>query len=195
MININLVPLSSRKKTGAGLLSGVEINLPRELLLGVGGGAVALMILIHVFLFGVLIVKGIVLAVHKTAWAKVLPDKNNIDALGGELKELKQKMNGMSDAVAQKATGWSRRLNIISDSVGRGLWLTQITVEKNVLTIVGCVVSKNQNEVVTVGAFVANIKKDEQFLSDLSSIEVDSVVRGKMGPTDVATFKITAKLK
>ncbi len=195
MIDINLVPVSLRKKSSSGALSGVNFGIPQEILLGVGGGIVAFMVLVHVLLFVALAVNGIIFGVHKMEWQRMLPEKNTIDALGTQLKDLKGKMNSITQVTSPKAMGWSRKLNTISDAVPRGLWLRKVVVDSTALVIEGSVVSKTQNEIVIVGNFVSDLKKDEAFMADLAGLEVNSIVRVKRGATDVANFTITAKLK
>src|SRR5262245_11456259 len=122
MIDINLIPPASRKRT-SGPLSRSNIDLPPEILFGVGGGCLALLIIAHVFLLGAWGIKAIVLAAHKAAWQDVLPDKKNIDALAGELRDLKKRMASITDVTSSKSMGWSHKLNLISDALPKGLWL------------------------------------------------------------------------
>jgi Tfp pilus assembly protein PilN len=194
MIDINLVPPALRKKS-SGVLSGLNVNIAPEVLLGVGGGCVALLIAAHILLFAAWGVQAMILAGQKAEWQKVLPDKKNIDALATELRDLKKRLTSITEVTSSKSMDWSRKLNTISDSLTKGLWLRNVVLDKNALTIEGSVISRNQSEVMTVGNFVDSLKKEEAFMRDFAGLEVNSIQRSKKGNTDVANFVITAKFK
>ncbi len=195
MIDINLMPPSARKKTVSSVLSAFYLGIPQEIFIGVGAGFISLLLLVHLVLLGAWMIKGVVVSSYRAQWQAVLPDKNRIDVLGNEIKDLKKKIDGLTALTSTKATGWSRKLNIISDSLVSGLWLRRVNIDMKILTIEGTVISKNQSEIAAVGAFVDNLKKDLFFMQDVLSLEVGSIQRAKQGSTDVANFIVTAKLK
>jgi Tfp pilus assembly protein PilN len=190
MIEINLVPLSERKKSTTAL----HLDIPREVLIGVGGVGLLLLVLVHSLLFVQLGIKGAVLATQNSEWQKILPEKNNIDGLGTQIKDFKKKMSTITDVTSKKAMDWSRKLNTISDAIPKGLWLTRISLESSLL-IEGSVVSKNQNEIMIVGNFVSNLKSDAAFMKNFEGLEVNSIKRTKQGTTEIANFTVTGKLK
>ncbi len=195
MIDINLVPITLRKKSGQGILSGLTLNLPQEILLGVGGGFVLLLLAVHLLLGSMMVVNLIRVGVSKAQWQELLPDKNALDAIGNEVKDLKKKMNTINDITTKHSIGWSRNLNVISDNLTTGAWLKRITVDSKALVIEGCVFSKVQNEIVTVGSLVSSLKKDDGFMKAFQSVEVDSIQRNKLKVTEVADFNVSVKLK
>ena len=193
MININLIPIALRKKSGHKGIEAMGINLPHEIIIGVGAGFALLLILLHVALG---IVMANQMARHTTAqweWERLLPDKNNLDAIANEVKDLKKKMNTIRDITAKQSIGWSRNLNVISDSMPKGLWLRRIALDAHSFVIEGSAVSKMQNEISTVGDFVSNLKKDEVFMKAFVGLEVNSIQRTKKNTTDLAEFSITVK--
>jgi hypothetical protein len=58
----------------------------------------------------------------------------------------------------------------------------------------GSVVSKNQNEIANVGLFIASLKQNDAFMDDFSSLEVNSIQRGRDNSTEVTDFTIIARL-
>jgi Tfp pilus assembly protein PilN len=193
MIEINLVSANLRKKEnrGAGFLR--SIDLPREVLYGIGSLFVLFLVLTHLALLTVYMVKFSKQMVYKATWQKMLPDKNNIDSISQELKDLRTKMVTIADITSKKSTLWSEKLNILSDVMPKGVWLRRIVWDNNTMIIEGSAYSKLHDEITTVGNYVSNIKKNENFAKDFSSIELNSVTRSKKGMTEVADFKITAK--
>ena len=195
MITINLVPEHLRKKISRSVLSSLGVDIPREVLLGVGGVFVIVLVLSHVVLFAAQAVQALRLASVKARWEKLLPDKNRLDTIGSELRDMHKKMTTITGIASAKTGQWSRKLNILSDTLPKGVWLKKISLDNKSLTLEGGVFSKAGSEIVIVGDFVADLKKDPAFADDFSSIEVQSVQRTKRGLTEVAEFTLTAKLK
>jgi len=75
------------------------------------------------------------------------------------------------------------------------LWLRKMVLDKSSLTMEGSAVSKNHDEITNVGNFVSALKKNEAFMKDFSSLEVNSIQRGKRNSIEVADFTVMAKLK
>ncbi len=195
MIVINLVPEHLRKKSAGGLLSSIGLDIPREVVLGIGGAFIVLLVAAHVSLLAVQSAQGMRLGLVKVRWERLLPDRNRIDVLGTELMGLRKKVTTIIDITSHGTGPWSRKMNVLSDALPKGVWLRKIGLDSGILTLEGSAFSKTQSEIVTLGNFVANLKKEGAFADDFSSIEVQSIQRGKRGPTEVADFVITAKLK
>lgn len=193
MINLNLIPVDLRKKS-KGLLGGT-INLPREILLGVGVLVVFLLVLIHSFLTINWLVKRIALQQVSNNWKSVEPDKKAIDAIGEEVKAINKKMKSLEDFVKKRQTTWSQKINIISDVMPKGVWLTKLVIDEKSLVLQGMGVSKQRNEIVMIGSLNTALKKEPMFASDFSNIEVNAINRAKFNTADVSQFTLTAKLK
>ncbi len=195
MIVINLVPEHLRKRSARGVWSSMGLGIPREVLLGVGGAFIALLVFAHVLLLAAQSAQGVRLGLVKVRWERLLPDRNRIDAIGTELRGLRKKVTTITDIASARTGLWSRKMNVLSDALSKGVWLKKINLDSGTLTLEGSAFSKTQSEIVTVGNFVAGLKKEGAFADDFSSIEVQSIQRGKRGPTEVVDFVITAKLK
>jgi hypothetical protein len=194
MIDINLIPLTLRKK-GKGSESALKINIPNEILIGVGVGLALLLLTIHVIL-GVIWFIGEGRLSHANAeWQKVLPDKKILDDINGQSVDLKKKFKMMSDMTTKNGILWAPKFNAISDALPRGLWIRKMGLDRIALTMEGSVVSKSQNEINNVGLFLSTLKQNEIFIDDFSSLEVNSIQRGRNNSIDVTDFTVTAKLK
>jgi len=83
MIDINLIPAALRKD-GQGKANSLEINIPKEILVGTGVGVVLLLVVVHLLIGAVWLI-GIGRFAHTNAeWQKVLPDKTVLDAISSE---------------------------------------------------------------------------------------------------------------
>lgn len=195
MIEINLIPINLRKKENRGSEAFAFINLPREFIFGCGSIFVLVIILIHFILFGLWCAKSTQYAFTQAQWQKMAPDKNAIDAINQEFKDLKAKMTLITDSALKKNIVWSQKLNILSDALPKGVWFKKIAWNESTLIIEGQAYSKFHDEIAIIGNFVSNLKKDINFMKDFSSIELNSISRIKKGVTEVAVFTITVKVK
>jgi hypothetical protein len=193
MININLIPASLGKngKDNASL----NINIPKEILLGVGAGVVLLLVTVHLILGVIWLLEYGQFSVHQAAWQKLAPDKKILDAIYNESKDIKNKTKMLSDMTIKKSVLWAPKFNAISDSLPRGLWLRKMTLDKMGLSMEGSVVSKTKSEINNVGSFLAALKQDNDFMKDFSSLEVNSIQRGKTNAIEVTDFTVMAKVK
>jgi len=194
MIDINLVPPALRKN-GSNNANLLKINIPQDVLLGVGSGLILLFVTVHLILGAICLVGMVRYSQYNAQWQKVLPDKTILDGIFKESGDLKKKINLISDMTTKKMVLWAPKLNVISDSVPRGVWIRRMTLEKVGLTIEGSVVSKTQNEINNVGIFVTALKKSDYFMNDFSSLEENSIQGGKSNVIEVTDFSVLAKLK
>ena len=194
MIFINLIPEHLRKKSAKDALFFLGIDIPREVSLGVGGIFVSFLVLCHAGLFSAQAAEAAHLGMLKIQWEKLLPDRGRIDAIGVEVKDLKKKLTVVMDIISSKTGNWSKRLNVLSDALPKGVWFRKIDWDGASLRVDGEVFSKTGGEIVTIGNFVAYLKKDPAFTDGFNSIEVQSIQRNKRGDTEVADFAVVAKV-
>ena len=89
---------------------------------------------------------------------------------------------------------WSPKFNAISDVLPRGLWIRKMTLDKTGLVVEGSGVSKTQNEINEVGLFLSALKRNNDFMKDFSSLEVNSIQR-ETNTIEVTDFTVMAKVK
>ena len=195
MIDINLVPEQLRKRRKNELLSGGIFNIPKEVMVGVGGGIIVLLLAVDVLFFMAKIVRFVQYQHAKGQWEAILPDKSNTDAIKKELQDLQKEVKSMKDIMEGHNAIWSQKLNVISSGLPKGIWLRKLTLNDKQLFIEGTTVSKEQNGMINVGDFVSNLKKDDEFMMNFDSIEVDNIQRRKNETLEVADFTILARLK
>jgi len=193
MIEINLYPQESRKKRRQ-LLSG-GLKLPMEVIIGLAGGFMAILVVVHL---GLLFINITQLRKHKELkkqWEVLLPAKENVDKVIFELRSLQEKQKSLEKMTVQGRINWARKLNIISSILPRGVWLTKIILKDDVFFIEGSAISKTSNEIINVHSFTANLKNEDAFLEYFTDLELGSIQRRKVNNIEVADFLITAQLK
>ena len=193
MVDINLIPAALRKH-GKGNASSLTINIPKEILLNVTVGVILLMGTLHLLL-GVVWLGGMGhLSSCRANWQKVLPDQILLGSMNKESGDLKKKIDVIADMTTKKFVRWSSKFNTISDALPRGLWIRKMTLDKIGLVVEGSGVSKTQNEINNVGLFLSALKKNDDFMKDFSSLEVNSIQR-ETNTIEVTDFTVMAKVK
>ena len=194
MIDINLIPAALRKND-KGNANSLTINIPHNVLLGVGSGLILLVVTVNLFLGLVWLIGFGRLSACNAEWQKLAADKTVLDAIYKESGDLKNKIKMISDMTTKKSVLWAPKFNAISDALPRGLWIRRMTLDKTSLTMEGSVVSKNRNEINNVGLFLSALKQNNGFIKDFSSLEVNSIQRGKSNSVEVTDFTVMAKVK
>jgi len=194
MIDINLIPAALRKD-GQGKANALEINIPKEILVGTAIGVVLFLIVVHLLIGAIWLLSMGRLAATNQEWQKVAADKAQLDAISGESTNLKKKIKLISDMTTKKIVLWAPKFNAISDDISRGLWIRRMTLDKTGLTIEGSVVSKTRNEINNVGKFISSLKLNDDFMKDFSTLEVNSIERGDNDAVEVTDFTVIAKQK
>ena len=193
MIDINLIPASLRKNGKSEAIT-LAINYPPETLIGVGVGLGLFIMTIHLILGAFWLVGMFRLSNVQANWQKLADDKTVLDTIDAESKDLKKKFNMIADMTTKKSVQWTPKLNTISDVLTRGLWLRKMSLDKMGLSMEGSVVSKSQNEINNVGLFLSALRQNNEFMKDFSSLEVNSIQRGKNNSIEVTDFTVMAKL-
>lgn len=171
------------------------MHIPIEVLIGVGGGILGLLLLIHLVLLVTNLNK---LGQYKSLekkWEEIQPRKAEADEVIAELRKLQGKVKSMEEITLGSNILWARKLNILSDQLPRGVWLKRAALNGRTFFIEGSAISRDQKEIISVHNFTAALKKQQDFLKDFDDLELDSVQRRKIKDIEVADFLITIQLK
>ncbi len=190
MIEINLLPPELRKKE-----ANFKLPIPKETLVFFGGAVMAVLVLIHLFLMGALAAKKVKYLGLNMEWQKILPEKNKIDVLMSEQKEIAEKIKSIDKLTKKGRISWAKKLNIISDVLSQGVWVRLINFSGKELTIEGSSVSLRGEEVVLVNKFASALKNNAGFYSDFKDLEVSSIKRRQIKNIEVVDFALVATFR
>lgn len=193
MIEINLLPEKLRKKKRTRETPTVQI--PKELIIGLVGGLVCLLIIIHLILLSFTLGAKMNLSGLEKQWRELAPAKQRVDSVKQEIASIESKMKYMVSLRANKRILWAKMLNAISDDMVRGAWLTRIYFGENTLKIEGSAVSKKGEELINVGKLANNFKEDKAVYSELKGLEIASIQRKNIKSTETVDFVIIAGIK
>ena len=194
MIEINFVPSELRKKKRGDFFAG-KFNLPLEVVIGLGGGLIMLLIMTHVFLVFVNLTK---LAQFKSLQQQteiMKPSKDKADLVVNEYRQLQGSYKAIDDITGNRKGLWAQKLNILSELLPHGVWLKKISLKGDMLFIEGSAVSEKKKEMSNIHEFVGVLRKDKNFVDHLSELELGSIQRRRLNKTEIVDFVITAKYK
>jgi Tfp pilus assembly protein PilN len=194
MIRINILPEQARRKR-AGFAAQNWLKIPMENVVGIAGGVCAVLLAVHILLTGVALATKMHIAGRAKKWEHLSGEKQNIDAVMRELNANRDKLKSIKEISEGKILSWSRILNVISDSIPKGVWLRQISVEDKILLVQGSAVSKVRSEMSSVGGFVARLKESEYILNNFEDFEVGSIQRRRDTTVGVADFSFSLNLQ
>jgi Tfp pilus assembly protein PilN len=194
MIEVNLLPQDLRKEKKRFNVNMPELpspNLNKVIMV-----AVAILVVIHIILTVNLVIKKVRLARLSKLWEEELgPVKKDLDKLKKDMNLMENKVRTIEQLTTGAKIIWSEKLNMISNVIPNGVWLTRIFCSENSLDIEGSAVSKKGEEMLLVGKFANNLKKEKRFYSGFRDLEVSSIKRRKIGPVEIVDFLIIVSLK
>jgi hypothetical protein len=149
---------------------------------------------VHIIFQGIVFVKYVQHKGYQSQWEAIRPEKEQVDVVVNQLRSLQAETKALKGITADRRILWAPKLNIISDNLPREVWLTRIFFEDDTLLMQGGAVSKVKNEMISVGNFVSNLKKQPDFQKNLATIELGSIQRRIIKNVEVVDFVVTARL-
>ncbi|MCA9401761.1 MAG: PilN domain-containing protein, partial [Candidatus Omnitrophica bacterium] len=131
----------------------------------------------------------------KNQWEELLPQKEKVDSVIQEMRNLQNNFKAIDEIITENNTSWAYQLNVISDSIPKGVWLKKLSLSGGVLYMDGSAISKQQKEMIAVHSFTSNLKKNEYFMEQFKNLEQGAIQRRKVNTTEIADFLITAELE
>lgn len=193
MIEINLIPPQLRKSKKAGMFGGNRI--PPEIVIGSAGGLLILLVIFHIVLLGINLKN---LARQKSlnkVWQEIQPQKAAVDLVLDEMRNIQSSIKTINEVTKKDGPVWAQKLNIISDSLPKGVWINKLSLQDNLFFIDGSAISKQQKEMINVHLFDSNLKDNKSFQEYFTDFEPGSIQRRRVQNLDIVDFLITIKLK
>ena len=191
MIEINLLPEELRKKEE-------RVNLLAEL--PIKRGAI-IFIIVFFALQGLLTVGAFYQTAH-FKWMKAeisrLKETNKMITAQKSETTLFKKRIGNAETVIQRPFLWSSLVNVLSDSVTKGVWLKNFSINSDAkishLKLEGSVVGKGE-ETALAGKFIKELKANPFFNELFSEIELSTINQKRIKDFDVYDFVILCTFK
>lgn len=129
----------------------------------------------------------------KMAWAEIEPDKKGVDAVLQDLRKLQAQKKSVQEVLGEEKVVWSQKLNIISDSLPRGVWIQKVALTDDMLFVDGSAISKGNTGMFNVHSFMTALKDNKTFQENLKEMELGSIQRRMVDTVEIADFLITAQ--
>ena len=171
------------------------MNLPMEVMVGLVGGLICLLIVVHLVLWLVIFQRSVEKKRLDGQMKSLLSHKQQADAIAKELRNLQRKKSAIEKMTSASKILWAPKLNDISDSMPRGVWLGKISLEQGLFTINGSAISKGSDEMMGVVELTSKLKDKKEFIKHLKSMEVGPIQRKKIESVEIADFSIMAKFQ
>ncbi|MDP8213402.1 MAG: PilN domain-containing protein [Candidatus Zapsychrus exili] len=193
MIEINVAPNSLRKKRRSSFSLG--LNMPIEIVVGSVAGMIIALVVAHLLLVFISTVQLIKYKGLETRWSTMQPLKKSADRVISEMRLLQGKNKDIQGIMGDNKILWSKKLNVLSDILPKGVWLKKISLSENKFFIEGSAISRQKTEMANVHKFTLNLKGSESFLDNFEDLELGAINRKKVEKIEVADFLITVKIK
>lgn len=195
MIVINLVPVELRKRKKHIALKKSKVRLPREAVVGVVGGCLLLLVCAHVALQGVIFSKQVKFKSIQEQKEALAAQKAAVDRVMSELNHRRERVKSVEAVTVAERILWAQKLNLISDNVPPGVWLTRVARDEDNLVIQGTAVSRDGNEMISIHNFQSNLNHTEPFARDFDHIELDMIKSRRIQGVKVSDFTIIGELR
>ena len=183
MITINLLPEASRKPTATSIR-----QLHRSPLALVIVGALLGLSLLPAALRGVGQRR---LARLQARIQALAPNKRAIDEVKAALAALREQQQTLDDLDRQRSR-WASRLNVLSDVIPAGMWLTELTLDpQSTLVLQGVAISQDGEGMTAVTRFVQELKTDPRLAGVIRDIQIDTVQHIQEGEIELMKFTLT----
>lgn len=185
MIEINLLPEGSRGKRA------IRLAIPGDYIKRSLFILIALIVITHILIQIFITVNAVMLASSDKRLAAIGAQKKLVDEMKSEVQKYKAFQDLFSRAGAQRARA-AAALNLISDVLPEGVWLTGLSLSAQAGELSGACVSAEGGEITQVGKLLNALKQEPELKAVFPELELSSVKRRKLGPSEIVEFVMSA---
>ncbi len=202
MIEINLLPEAYKVKK-EGQKQKVPVTL---ILLSVNAVLLAFFLIIT----AINVARSITLHALNTRLEGLAPEQQKILSIQHKTVNLKE-TNALFSPLVKNRFLWSKKLNLLSDLIVPGIWLRELSLEKEAasqvqtpaaavqgikfLKLEASAVSVTHDEMGVIGSFIRNLKLNKEFFQHFSRIELEGVLRRQIATVEVMDFTLICWFK
>jgi Tfp pilus assembly protein PilN len=188
MIEINLLPEGLRKR------QAFRFNLPKKYLQNAAFLVIGSLVCVHILIQTFIFIAGLMLANAEKRMASIQPQRRIADALEAQV----QKYRSLEDLFGRESRTPLRSapvLNFIARELPEGIWLSELSLFNGGAELKGSCFSADAREMSRIGEFLNALKQDARRQAVFSKLELSSVQRKKLGPTEIVEFIIRSGSK
>ncbi len=202
MIEINLLPEAYKAKKEE-KQQHIPVNL---ILLSIN----AVLLVIVLIITAINVGRSITLHALDTRLKGLAPEQQKIIFIQHKTVNLKA-ANALFSPLITNRFLWSKKLNLLSDLIIPGIWLRQLSLEKEAaaqaqfpavglrgnkfLKLEATAVSVIHDEMGVIGNFVRNLKLNKEFSQHFKGIKLEGVLRRQIATVEVMDFTLICLFK
>ena len=199
MIEINLLPEELRIKTKEKAPEQVKITggssfSQDQLFVYAIPVLLVVLVLIHSYFAVVAVAKNGQLFSLNRKWMDLAPQKKILDEFSQEYSITSQDAV-LAQLLIKQRVLWAQKLNDLSLNLPAGVWLNDIALAKQNITIQGSVISLKREELNLIKQLLDSLKADNEFFKDFASLELSNVQKRSAGSYEVADFVLQGILR
>lgn len=122
----------------------------------------------------------------------IAPQREQIDRIREESDRHKA-LEKLFSSLFKSRLSISPKLNSVSDSLPQGMWLDEFSFFRENWEIKGQCFSASSSEMAQIGQFLNALKSNKDSTKALAGLELSSVRRFSLGPTEIVEFIINSK--
>lgn len=186
MIEINLLPPELREEKRK-KLKPFSLG-PKKAIIVAG----VLLLLFNILIPVLVQFNRLMLQRFEDIYSRMRPQIGQVDEVNGRIQRIKE-LEAIVSGLSGQRTLLAQKLNIISDSLPKGVWLSRVSFGDGVCEIKGRCVLLAAQEMAGVKQFLIALKGQTQFSSGLGQLELKSAQRKSLGAAEVIDFSILSK--
>ncbi len=183
MIEINLLPSELREEKRK-RLKPFSLS-PKKAVIALG----AALLLFNIFIPAWGQFNRLMLKRFEDIYSRMRPQIGQVDEVNGRIQRVKE-LEAIVSGLSGQRTLLAQKLNIISDSLPSGVWLSGVSFGDGVCEIKGRCVSSSAQEMAGVKQFLSALKGQPQFSAGLGQLELKSAQRKSLGAAEVIDFSL-----
>lgn len=187
MIEINLLPQGLK-------LKDQRLKFMPEKLVYLIPLVFAILIAVHIYLAASALVAGYRFRSLTNKWRELEPQRTMVESASKEFTGLTQDTLALQQLLKERVS-WAEKLNLLSINLSTGIWFDEIRITGKDFSLKGRVFSITKQEVGQINKFLDNLKTDNNFFRDFSSLELGPLQKIPIGSYEVTEFTISGKLK
>lgn len=172
----------------------LSITISPQLLCYILSATFGLIVIIHLFLGGLLLVKTVQYKSLDKKWAQLDSERQAVDEWRKQHRINSQQSGQMNELLARRITVWDK-MQALSQALPNGVWFNQLNLKQGEFKLRGSAVSLNKNHMRLLNIFLSRLKEDRLFFKHFTRLELGSMSMRTRGGFSIMDFILEGDLK
>ena len=189
MIEINLLPEQLRQTH-----QKQAIMMQTQVFLNAIPVILGLLVFVHLLLAGVFLFKSIHYSILNKRWDGISQQRQKVNEWRRQFNLSSQYSEQMGKFLTERIT-MADKLHMLSKSLPNGIWFNNLSIEENIFSLKGTVVSLEKKEMGLLNQYLDRLKQNNPFFKDFKSLELGRVKMRTLSGFSVMDFVLEGEFK